>query len=62
MDEKKRKITIFFFHISCFFTQITSLESANKSSGGRGTREHGEKERRRQRERERETFVASGGF
>ena len=44
-DEKKRKIKIFF--TSRFFTSFEC-----KSSGGRGTREHGEKERRRETDRE----------
>lgn len=48
-DEKNEKSKIFFFIIVCFVTS-----SDCKSSGGRGTREHGEKERRRETERERE--------
>ena len=44
VDEKNEKSKIFFF--------ITS--SVCKSSGGRGTRERGEKERRRETETERE--------
>ena len=48
--KKKRKIQNFFFIIVCFVAS-----SVCKSSGGRGTREHGEKrEKERDRQRERE--------
>ena len=56
-EEKTKNPKFFFFIIVCFITS-----SVCKSSGGRGTREHGEKERRRDRQTERESFVASGGF
>ena len=56
-SKKNEKSKIFFFIIVCFITS-----SDCKSSGGRGTREHGEKEGRRETDRERESFVASGGF
>ena len=57
-DEKNEKSKIF-FSSSC----ASSLHQIAKAvSGGRGTREHGEKERRRETDRQRESFVASGGF
>ncbi len=56
-DEKNEKTKNQNFFTSRFFTSFEC-----KRSGGRGTREHGEKERRRERDRQRETFIASGGF
>jgi hypothetical protein len=47
--KKKRKIKIFSHRAS-------SLHSSAKSSGGRGTREHGEKEREGERQTERDFY------